>query len=627
MCGISGAINFKLPYAQIGRLMHHRGPDEQNGFSVDNVDLYHLRLSILDIGGGKQPMHLHNRYTIVFNGEIYNHTEIREAHRLVGSTNSDTETLLLLYEKYGTAFLQHLDGMFAFAIYDHAEKKMFIARDRSGKKPLYYFHDGQKLVFASELNTLRALLPLQKNDRALLQYLRLGSCFGKSTPYLGVEELTAGSYLLIDSRTLQVQKERWWRVTDFYRNPVADNFEEASEKVDTLLHTAVKRRLLSSDLEVGCFLSGGIDSGLVTAVASAYRSSLKTFTVSFEGAYDEAPLARLVADKYGTTHTEIRISFDKLADEVVGILCRYGEPFFDSSCIPSFYVSREARKHLTVVLNGDGADELFGGYRRYVPFSRYDFFSSSAVVRKSAQLLHYLLPAAHEKKNSYTHLTRLAALAARSGTGLYLSAGVDIFEGYTGELLIPEPDYMSDIDAEIGALAGSGLSGLQKIMAMDFNINLFNDLLVKMDIATMAHSLEGRSPFLCRELLEYVPRISDRYKIDGATTKHLLRKLAGRYLPPELVGQPKRGFEIPLKNWVNGQLRQPIADYLGSPNACHRDYLKPGFVDRLLHRPGAIPAEKRAKMLWTLFSLECWYRHVCLDDPARLYEAPKPFKA
>ncbi len=619
MCGISGAVDFKLPYAQIDRLMHHRGPDEQNGCSIDNVDLFHLRLSILDISGGKQPMHLRDRYTIIFNGEIYNHAEIREAHQLNGTTHSDTETLLLLYEKYGTGFLQFLDGMFAFALYDRTEKKLFIARDRAGKKPLYYFYNGQKLVFASELNVLRSLLPLQKNDHALMQYLRLGSCFGNATPYHDVKELAAGAYLLVDCRTLQLKTEIWWNINDYYRNRLHDSFEQSLEKVDTLLHTAVKRRLLSSDLEVGCFLSGGIDSGLVTAVASACRSGLKTFTVSFEGEYDEAPLARLVAEKYGTTHTEIRISFDKLADEVVNILCRFGEPFFDSSCIPSYYVSREARKHLTVVLNGDGADELFGGYRRYVPFSRYDFFRSSASVRNAAAWLHRKLPVAHNKKNRYAHVTRLAALAAQSGSGLYLSAGVDIFEGYTEFFLQHESSYMPDIDAEVEAIARSGFSGLQKIMALDFKINLFNDLLVKMDIATMAHSLEGRSPFLCRELLEYVPGINDRYKVRGATTKFMLRKLAARYLPPALIDQPKRGFEIPLKNWVNGQLSQPIADYLTDTNALHHNYLRPGFVDKLLHQPTAFPAEKRAKMLWTLFSLECWYRHLYRGDPAAIY--------
>ena len=621
MCGISGAVEFKLTYAQIDRLMHHRGPDEQNGYSIDNVDLFHLRLSILDIGGGKQPMHLRDRYTIIFNGEIYNHAEIRAAHQLNGTTHSDTETLLLLYEKYGTGFLPYLDGMFAFAIYDRTAKQLFIARDRAGKKPLYYFYNGKKLVFASELNVLRSLLPLQKNDRALMQYLRLGSCFGTATPYHDVNELSAGSLLLVDCQSLQLKSETWWNIADYYRNRVHDRFDAALEKVDDLLHTAVKRRLLSSDLEVGCFLSGGIDSGLVTAVASSCRTGLKTFTVSFEGEYDEAPLARLVAEKYGTNHTEIRISFSKLADEVVNILCRFGEPFFDSSCIPSYYVSREARKHLTVVLNGDGADELFGGYRRYVPFSRYDFFYSSASVRKTAAWLHRHLPAAHNKKNRYAHITRLAALAAQSGSGLYLSAGVDIFEGYTGFFLQHEDAYMADIDAEVEALAGSAFSGLQKIMALDFKINLFNDLLVKMDIATMAHSLEGRSPFLCRELLEYVPGISDGFKVRGTTTKFLLRKLAARYLPPALIDQPKRGFEIPLKNWVNGQLRQPIADYLSDANALHHNYLRPGFVENLLHQPSGFPAEKRAKMLWTLFSLECWYRHVFQDDPASIYQA------
>ena len=373
MCGIAGAVNFTLSYQQINENMLHRGPDEQNGFRTDNIDFYHLRLSILDIGGGKQPMHLDDRYTIIFNGEIYNHQEIRQQLYITGKTSSDTETLLLLYRKFGVDMLQYLDGMFAFALYDRVEKKLFIARDRAGKKPLYYYKDNEKIVFASELNCLKALLPLQMENDNLFHYLRLGSFYKQVTPYKNVLELNAGSYLSIDSATMDIKEIRWWNINQFYQSKNKDGFQNSLQKVDELLHTAVKRRVESSDLEVGSFLSGGIDSGLVTAIASKYNQQIKTFTVSFDGAYNEAPLARLVANQYGTHHTEIPISFDNLKFDIEKILCNYGEPFFDSSAIPSYYVSKEAKKHLTVILNGDGADELFGGYRRYVPFKKYDF--------------------------------------------------------------------------------------------------------------------------------------------------------------------------------------------------------------------------------------------------------------
>ena len=593
--------------------MFHRGPDEQNGFTIDNVDLYHLRLSILDIAGGKQPMHLDGRYTIIFNGEIYNHSEIREQLTIGGKTSSDTETLLLLYQKFGAALLDHLDGMFVFAIYDQQEKKIFIARDRAGKKPLYYYNDGQKIIFASELNCLKGLLPLQMNDDNFYHYLRLGSFYRQLTPYKNVTELAAGSFLLIDCVSLKVEERNWWNINKFYRQNHTDSFETSLEKTDTYLHTSIKRRVESSDLEVGSFLSGGIDSGLVTAIANRYNNSLKTFTVSFADEYDEAPLAKLVAEKYHTVHTEIKISFDNLKNDVEKIISNYGEPFFDSSAIPSYYASAEAKKHLTVILNGDGADELFGGYRRYVPFAQYDFFKANALIKNTAALTKMILPAVNNKKSTCNYLYRLASLASKGSLEIYLSAGVDIFEDYEKYIIHPAGDYLQAMREHFNQVADSNISGLKKIMNLDFNVNLFSDLLVKMDIATMSNSLEGRSPFLCKELLEYAPGMNDNYKIKGSTTKYLLRQLAKKYLPGELINQPKRGFEIPLKNWVDNQLKDIIFDYTGAPSAISRQFVQKDFITSLLNNTIKMPAEKRAKILWTLFSLEVWYKKVYLQ--------------
>jgi asparagine synthase (glutamine-hydrolysing) len=610
MCGIAGSVNFKLSYDTIKARMLHRGPDEQSGYLCDNIDFFHLRLSILDIGGGKQPMHLDERYTIIFNGEIYNHGEVRKKLGLQGRTSSDTETLLLLYRKYGVDFLDHLDGMFVFALYDKQEKQLFIARDRAGKKPLYYYQDGEKLVFASELNCLKGLLPLEMNADNFYHYTRLGTFYRSLTPYQKVTELGAGSYLLVDCNDFKVTEHRWWNIHDYYTKASSDTIEQSEEKVDGFLNEAVKRRLESSDLEVGCFLSGGIDSGLATAIGSQYNSKLKTFTVSFDGEYNEAPLAKLVADKYNTQHTEIKISFSHLKDDLEKILCNYGEPFFDSSAIPSYYVSREARKHLTVILNGDGADELFGGYRRYVPFAKYDFFKSNQLVKRSAGVLKKILPASNNKKSKYNYLYRLAGLASKSHLEIYLSAGVDILEDYEKNILTPSFDYLQPIRTDFDKIANAPLSGLKKIMNMDFDTNLFSDLLVKMDIATMASSLEGRSPFLCKELLEYVPGMNDAHKINGSTTKYLLRRLAKKYLPAELVNQPKRGFEIPLKSWVNTELRDMIGDYVGAAGALNKQFINPDFTARLLDNKIKMADEKRAKVLWMLLCMEVWYKKV-----------------
>lgn len=556
-------------------------------------------------------MHLAGRYSIIFNGEIYNHMELRRIFGITGATHSDTETILHLYAKLGPTFLQYLDGMFALAIYDKQSNRLFIARDRAGKKPLYYFYDGSRFVFASELNALKSQLPLEINPDSFWHYFRLGVFYRRMTPYKHVQELPAGSWLDIDCENLSIKEERWWDIHDYYKQKSPHGLPEALAQTEDRLTRSIRRRLESSDLEVGCFLSGGIDSGLITAMASGMTSKLKTFTVSFAGEYDEAPLARLVADKYGTQHTEIRISFDNLVNDIEKILCNYGEPYFDSSAIPSYYVSQEARKYLTVILNGDGADELFAGYRRYVPFTKYDFFRESPFVRSSALVLKKLMPASGDKKSKYNFIYRLVSFASKKNLETYLSAGLDIIEDYESNILA-QSDYLQPLREDFAHIAGSPLSGLKKIMNMDFDTNLFSDLLVKMDIATMAHSLEGRSPFLGKELLEYAPTLDDSLKVRGGTTKFLLRTLAKEYLPETLINQPKRGFEIPLKKWIDHELHDMIQDYVGSPNAFHRAFIRPAFTQALLSNRNQVPAEKRAKIIWTLFCLEVWHKKIYL---------------
>ena len=613
MCGIVGSVNHKISYSKVNEIMLHRGPDEQNGYAYKNVDLYHLRLSILDATGGKQPMHLEDRYTIIFNGEIYNHAELRQQFELTGNSYSDTETILLLFHRFREKCLDLFDGMFAFAIYDKSESTIFLARDRAGKKPLYIYKDGHKIVFASELNCLKALLTLEIDERNLFQYLRLGVFYKSLTPYKKVKELEPGSYAILDCNNLSITTTKWWNVHDFYLQQNTDSFETALEKVNGLLTASVKRRIESSDLEVGCFLSGGIDSGLVTSIASQYSSKIKTLTVSFDGEYDEAPLAKLVADKYNTDHTVVGISFDQLKNDVEQIIANYGEPFYDSSAIPSYYVSKAAKQLVTVILNGDGADELFAGYRRYVPFSKYDFFKKNLLVSAAANTLISCLPAPHDKKSKYNFLYRLLNFAGKSELDIYFAAGVDIMEGYEKNLMTNDYDYLSEMNSGFHQINESNLSGLKKIMNLDFDSNFSGQMLTKMDIATMQHSLEGRSPFMSKEILEYAPTLKDEFKINGASTKYLLRTLAKRYLPELLINQPKRGFEIPLKSWVNGQLKDIIHDYLGDANAYHKNLITKGFVEKLLADQIKMPAEKRAKILWTIFSLEVWYKKVYLS--------------
>lgn len=610
MCGIAGSLYFPLDIPQLTKDLLHRGPDEQTTFNEESLQFHHHRLSIVDIACGQQPMH-YNGLTIIFNGEIYNHQELRRQYKLECQTNSDTETILHLYSKLGPKALNEMDGMFVIAIYDRNKEQLFIARDRAGKKPVYYYHDEHKLIFASELNAIRNQLPLEMNENYIREFTRTGFFYPAHTPYKNVSELPPASYALVNATgNPQLQVVKWWEIQDFYSNPSCDNEATALDKVESLLHTAVKRRIESSDLEVGSFLSGGIDSGLVTAIGKKYNSNLKTFTVSFDGEYDEAPLAKLVADQLQTRHHELRISFDHLLNDVEKILSNYGEPFYDSSAIPSYYVSREARKHLTVILNGDGGDELFGGYRRYVPFAKIDFFKKSALRQSVFRIFHSLTPTSDNKMNKLNYLRRMMFLGSGNGLDTYMRATTDIFEGYGDKAFTQDWKAAPDMDARFDQIFASNLTGLQKMMLLDFENILPSVLLVKIDIATMAHSLEGRSPLLGKDLLEYVPSMSDEFKIQGTQTKYLLRKLAAKYLPATIINQPKRGFEIPLKHWVNNQLKPLIADYLTSSGALYPAFIKKEFVMGLLNDTIKVQAEKRAKMLWLLFSLEVWYRKV-----------------
>ena len=608
MCGIAGSINYKLDIPLLTKDLWHRGPDEQDTFTTDKLQLHHHRLAILDIASGKQPMK-YKDLTIIFNGQIYNHLEIRKKYNLDCTTHSDTETILHAYAKLGPDCLHDFDGMFALAIYNSTSQNLFLARDRAGKKPLYYFTDDKKFVFCSELKALRNQLPLSINDTNIQEYVRMGYFYHGATAYQHVFEIPSGSYANVSLTDTVVKVKEWWNIHSFYQQKNTDDFTTALTKVDDMLHEAVKNRVESSDLEVGSFLSGGIDSGIVTAIAKEYSSTLKTFTVSFDGVYDEAPLAKLVAEKYKTNHYEIKITYDNLINDVEKIMTNYGEPFFDNSAIPSYYVSKAAKENLTVILNGDGGDEIFGGYRRYVPFSKYDFFKSGKLARKFASGIHSLMPASHNKKSKYNFLYRLTDIARKNNLDIYLTSTIDIFEGYE-KYLLGNDDFLGPVKKDFDAMNDSGLSGLQKIMNLDFDNILTGILLVKIDIATMANSLEGRSPLLCKKILEYVPGLPDNYKIRGVQTKYLLRKLAEKYLPQLLINQPKRGFEPPLKEWVNNQLRPVIGDYLMSSDAYYTSFISKKFIEGLFDDKIKVPAEKRIKMLWLAFTLELWYQKV-----------------
>ncbi|MGB0883819.1 MAG: asparagine synthase (glutamine-hydrolyzing) [Flavobacteriales bacterium] len=609
MCGIFGALNTpNLNPEIIKQKLIHRGPDAQDILEVDEVFFYHFRLAILDIEGGKQPMS-YKQFHLIFNGQIYNHQDLREKYNLVGASSSDTETLLLLYEKLGTAMLDELEGMFALSIYDDKTKELLLARDRAGKKPLFYCNDNQQVVFSSELNALRSQLDISIDAEAVQNYLELGFFYKSETPYQNIKALESGEFIRFNAKGEQIEKKKWWSIETFYQKRSKDSFEQALEQTDVYLRSAIKRRLESSDLEVASFLSGGIDSGLVTAIASEYTENLKTFTVAFDGTFDESGLAEDVAKMYKTDHKTIRVSFDDLENDIEKIALQHGLPFMDTSSIPSYYVAKEAKKHVTVVLNGDGGDELFGGYRRSVPFAKYDFFKPSGLVKSMSSLAQTVLPVSHQKQNLYNYFYRLTSLASKGGYEAYLAATYDLYTGFEAQAF-KQATKNTQLRSDFEQINQKGLSGLNKLLQLDFEGQLFGDLLVKMDIATMHNALEGRSPFLAKDLLEYIPTLPESYKIRGKSTKFILRELSKKYLPDHIINQPKRGFEIPLKQWVDGILKAKIEHYVFDADCYWKQVLNADFVTKLHKRELAISDERRAKMLYQIFALELWYKNL-----------------
>lgn len=604
MCGIAGVKNYsKYELDYVKQALFHRGPDEQSIYYYKDLALIHSRLAIQDIKYGQQPMHW-GQYTIIFNGEIYNHLELRD-HYLndyTFKTHSDTETLLHLFDKFKFKMFDLLDGMYAFAILDKTTNSLVIARDRSGKKPLYYYVLNDECIFASELGAIKSLVKLAINENAIDIFLRTGFFSQTLTPYQDVHELPAGCYLHINLDTLNFNIHHYFNMLEYYQMPKLNlSLAEATAQTESLLIKSVRNRLLSSDVEVGVFLSGGIDSNLIVATAASMQSRLKTFTVKVPGNYDESSLAKLTARRYNTSHHEIEIDMSgTLKDDIDKILFNYGEPFADSSAIPSYYVSKAARENVSVILNGDGADELFGGYRRYVPYAN----NWLSYLKYFSWIKSCLSKAQH--RSALGFLSRLLNMSHKTGLNLYLASTTDIFEDI---YQFADNQYLQNMNDDLNQiLFNQKMTPLSKILYFDFVYILKDMLLVKMDIATMAHSLEGRSPFMSKYFLEFAPLLPDQFKINRLTTKYVLRQLATKYLDREIVKLPKKGFEVPLADIVDNVLYDKIHSFITGDSYIKR-YVDSNFIHALLNKRLPISSVKRAKAIWSLFCVEVWHRN------------------
>jgi asparagine synthase (glutamine-hydrolysing) len=626
MCGIAGFADIQprqgsLP-ADGSRMkamcdvMRHRGPDDEGMHVAPGIAIGMRRLSIIDLAGGHQPIQNEDRsVSVVFNGEIYNHRALRDALEAAGhrfSTSSDTETIVHGYEEWGEGVFDRLRGMFAIAIWDERSRCLLLGRDRAGIKPLYYSEAGGRLYFGSEAKCLLANPDVDRSldPAALDHYLAYLYTPRDRAIFRGILKLPPGHYLLL--RDGRVDVHRYWRL------PVAESFRgseaEALDRLEAILADAVSSHMMS-DVPLGAFLSGGIDSSVVVALMTRVsQRPVKTFAIGFdESDFNELPHARRVAAHLGTDHHEFVVRPDALAI-LDRLIWHFDEPFGDPSAIPTWYVSEIARRHVTVALSGDGGDELFGGYDRYLPHPRVATFDRVApgVGRALASMAWRVLPHGMQGKNFLRHV-------ARDAPGRYLDSVTFYHADERAALL------SGDLRRELGGrdteatfrepfarLAHLPFSA--QMMAFDFETYLPGDCLTKVDRMSSAHGLESRVPLLDHVVAEFAASLPVPLKIQGERRKHLLKQLAYRLMPRELLDRPKQGFGVPLTHWFRGSMREVFGDVVGSPQARQRGYFDPGFVSRILneHLSGR---RDHAFRLWQLLVFEQWHRQY-IDRPA-----------
>lgn len=590
--------------------IRHRGPDDDGFFVGDGVGLGMRRLSIIDVAGGHQPIFNEDRScTIVYNGEIYNHREVRRelekrGHRYV--TNSDTETILHAYEEYGVDCVKHLRGMFAIAIWDAPRQRLFLARDRFGKKPLHYLHDARRLVFCSELKSIAALPDVERrvNPQAVADYVAWGYVPDPLSIYQGIAKLPPAHWLTYENGRVHV--ERYWDVS---YAPAAKAEPEASyvERTLELLDEAVRIRLMS-EVPLGAFLSGGTDSSVVVALMAKHsRERVKTFSIGFEEPeYNELPYARRVADHFGTEHHEeiVRPDVDR---DVTALVRQFDEPFADSSMIPTYYVSRAARKHVTVALSGDGGDELFAGYLRYV-----DGASVRAATQLPAAWRNAVLgPLTRALPPGTKGIDRLRDLLGTPDQYYvrHMTRGLthtyrDVFAGdFLRTLEHRDPSHV----ATPFLYAARDWDALSRRQYLDTHTYLPGDILTKVDRASMLVSLECRAPILDHELAEFAATIPVALRIQGVTTKYLLKKVAERLMPAEVVHRPKMGFAVPVAYWLKKEWAARSEEILLGKTALNRGVFQEAFLRRVVseHRAGK---RDNSSMIWSLMMLELWWR-------------------
>ncbi len=631
MCGIAGIHfraerNFQELRSHIESMTNaisHRGPDGKDHWINKELTLAlgHRRLSIVDLSDeGRQPKSSQSgNYIITFNGEIYNYIEIRSElikNGIKFKGSSDTEVLLEAIEYWGIKdALTRARGMFAIGVWDVRNCSLWLARDRIGKKPLYFYENADSFVFASEIKAILEVpsVKITISSQSVSNFLSLGYVTGTDTIYKEISEVEPGTILQVNLNEGENKKYRFWRFPNKADEKLSQS--EIIEQVEYRLNESIRLRL-RADVPVGVFLSGGIDSGLITALAATQSAvPLKTFTVSFgTSIFDESGLARLVATRYGTEHTEIRLNPD-IKELLPKVVRSFDEPFADPSAFPTYAISQEASKYVKVVLNGEGSDELFGGYRRIQAMRIIEKLQPvlNFLPGKTLSTITKLLPEPRGFRTKYSFLHRFARAAQLDPYLRYLVWSSDGFSTHDKKQLnFGSSAEILDIEEQLRERFSeyAALKPLPHFMALDFLVGMTDCLLPKIDIATMAHGLEGRSPFLDQELVYWVAGLDKNNLLKGTNSKPVLRAIAEKYLPKEIVSATKRGFELPLEQWMHHDLYDMVYDICTSNNSILFDLFDRKEIFSILDRGQVKDFDRWSKKIWILFMLASWKLYV-----------------
>jgi asparagine synthase (glutamine-hydrolysing) len=637
MCGIAGMFGPEESMsperraellAQMCRVIEHRGPDDE-GFHIDGgLAIGMRRLSIIDLFTGRQPISNEDgSVTIVFNGEIYNFKELRDNLIRRGhtfETGTDTETIVHLYEEEGERCVEQLRGMFAFAIWDKRERKLFIARDRVGVKPIHYCVTGDTLIFASEIKSILQHPQVRRevNLEAISDFLTFGYVPDPASAFRGIFKLEPGHTLTFKDGRLTTK--RYWDF-DYHQNGAGEPARDEryyTERILELISESIRLRLVS-DVPLGAFLSGGIDSSTVVAMmAREMDRPVKTFSIGFtESSFDELHYARIAAKHFKTEHHEFIVSPDvcKLVDEIIW---HHDEPFADVSSIPTYIVSKMAREHVTVILSGDGGDELFGGYERYLVDRKRSLFGHiPGFVRRNLMLrASRAIPRAMYGKNFLRN-------AALDSDARYVDSISYFDEDSKRHLLSGEVRGRlngRDSSCEFRRLLAmpQSLERLDHLLYLDSKTYLPGDILTKVDRMSMAHSIEAREPLLDHKLIEFVQTIPASLKLRGSVGKHILKAAVRGLIPDEIINRRKQGFGVPIRHWFNNELRELLYDTLTDRRTRQRGYFNQKVVEEILeeHRRGR---RDNSTHLWGLLTLELWHRHFIDRTPDPNFEGAK----